>query len=98
MLVVQHCQAYFATTKYTECPLVVQGIETCNKCYIFVYCTGQHIYLTARIDGKLVIRPYTPVTSDDDKGYMDLVIKVGTAPRLKSNLVIFIYTSYILKA
>lgn len=38
---------------------------------------GQHIYLTARIDGQLVIRPYTPVTSDDDKGYMDLVIKAG---------------------
>jgi cytochrome-b5 reductase len=37
---------------------------------------GQHIYLTARIDGQLVIRPYTPVSSDDDKGYMDLVIKV----------------------
>lgn len=43
------------------------------------YCVnlGQHIYLTARIDGQLVIRPYTPVTSDDDKGYMDLVIKAG---------------------
>ncbi|KAL5007086.1 hypothetical protein ScPMuIL_015892 [Solemya velum] len=37
---------------------------------------GQHIYLTARIDGQLVIRPYTPVSSDDDKGYMDLVVKV----------------------
>jgi cytochrome-b5 reductase len=37
---------------------------------------GQHIYLTARINGELVIRPYTPVSSDDDKGYMDLVIKV----------------------
>lgn len=37
---------------------------------------GQHIYLTARIDGQLVIRPYTPVSSDDDKGFMDLVIKV----------------------
>lgn len=32
--------------------------------------------MSARIDGKLVIRPYTPVTSDDDHGYMDLVIKV----------------------
>jgi len=39
-------------------------------------CLGQHIYLTARIDGSLVIRPYTPVSSDDDKGYVDLVIKV----------------------
>ncbi|CAH1787559.1 unnamed protein product [Owenia fusiformis] len=37
---------------------------------------GQHIYLTARVDGQLVIRPYTPVTSDDDVGYMDLVVKV----------------------
>ncbi|XP_076450996.1 NADH-cytochrome b5 reductase 2-like isoform X2 [Babylonia areolata] len=37
---------------------------------------GQHIYLTARIDGSLVIRPYTPVSSDDEKGYVDLVIKV----------------------
>lgn len=37
---------------------------------------GQHIYLTAKKDGDLIIRPYTPVSSDDDKGYMDLVIKV----------------------
>ena len=37
---------------------------------------GQHVYLSARIDGNLVIRPYTPVSSDDDAGYMDLVIKV----------------------
>lgn len=38
--------------------------------------TGQHIYLSARVDGNLVIRPYTPVSSDDDKGFVDLVIKV----------------------
>ncbi|NXS59449.1 NB5R3 reductase, partial [Brachypteracias leptosomus] len=37
---------------------------------------GQHIYLSARIDGALVIRPYTPVSSDDDKGFVDLVVKV----------------------
>ena len=29
---------------------------------------GQHIYLTAHIDGKTVIRPYTPISSDDDLG------------------------------
>lgn len=39
-------------------------------------CTGQHIYLSARINGALVVRPYTPVSSDDDKGYVDLVAKV----------------------
>ncbi|XP_004699873.1 NADH-cytochrome b5 reductase 1 [Echinops telfairi] len=37
---------------------------------------GQHVYLSARINGSLVIRPYTPVTSDEDRGYVDLVIKV----------------------
>ncbi|XP_041110960.1 NADH-cytochrome b5 reductase 3-like [Polyodon spathula] len=37
---------------------------------------GQHIYLSARIDGELVVRPYTPVSSDDDKGYVDLVVKI----------------------
>lgn len=37
---------------------------------------GQHIYLSARINGNLVVRPYTPVSSDDDKGFVDLVVKV----------------------
>ncbi|XP_069489787.1 NADH-cytochrome b5 reductase 1 [Ambystoma mexicanum] len=37
---------------------------------------GKHVYLSARIDGNLVVRPYTPVSSDDDKGYVDLVIKI----------------------
>jgi len=37
---------------------------------------GQHIYLSAKIDGSLVVRPYTPVTSDNDLGHMDLVVKV----------------------
>ncbi|XP_057390315.1 NADH-cytochrome b5 reductase 1 isoform X2 [Balaenoptera acutorostrata] len=45
---------------------------------------GKHVYLSARIDGSLVIRPYTPITSDEDQGYVDLVIKVylkGVHPR-----------------
>lgn len=37
---------------------------------------GKHVYLSARIDGALIVRPYTPVTSDDDKGYVDLVVKI----------------------
>lgn len=37
---------------------------------------GQHIQLSAMINEELVIRSYTPVTSDDDQGYVDLVIKV----------------------
>ena len=34
------------------------------------------MYLSAMIDGQLVIRPYTPVTSDDEQGYFELIIKV----------------------
>jgi len=37
---------------------------------------GQHIYLSARINGSLVVRPYTPTSSDEDLGHFDLVIKV----------------------
>lgn len=37
---------------------------------------GNHMYLSARIGGELVRRPYTPVTSDDELGFFELVIKV----------------------
>ena len=38
---------------------------------------GQHIYLSTTIKGQLVVRPYTPVSSDDEAvGYFDLVVKV----------------------
>jgi len=38
--------------------------------------TGNHVHLSATVDGKMVVRPYTPVSSDDDLGVMDLVVKV----------------------
>lgn len=37
---------------------------------------GQHILLTTHINEDLTIRSYTPVSSDDDKGFVDLVVKV----------------------
>lgn len=37
---------------------------------------GQHIHLIATIDNELVIRPYTPISCDDDVGYVDLIVKV----------------------
>ncbi|XP_076249571.1 NADH-cytochrome b5 reductase 3 isoform X2 [Calliopsis andreniformis] len=37
---------------------------------------GQHVHLIAKIGEDVVIRSYTPVSSDDDHGYVDLVIKV----------------------
>ncbi|XP_029812468.1 NADH-cytochrome b5 reductase 2 isoform X1 [Suricata suricatta] len=37
---------------------------------------GNYIHLLARIDGVLVVRAYTPVSSDDDQGFVDLIIKI----------------------
>ena len=37
---------------------------------------GKHISLRARKDGKEIQRTYTPVSSDDELGYVDFVIKV----------------------
>jgi len=48
-----------------------------NNVFKYGFSTGQHIHLTARINDQLIIRPYTPVSSDDDLGHMDLVIKVS---------------------
>ncbi len=38
---------------------------------------GQHISVAAMIEGqpKEVVRSYTPITSDEDQGYFDLLIK-----------------------
>ncbi|KAK9479049.1 hypothetical protein V1514DRAFT_329047 [Lipomyces japonicus] len=36
---------------------------------------GQHVSIAASIDGKEVIRSYTPTSSDDDRGHFDLLIK-----------------------
>ncbi|KAI2807531.1 NADH-cytochrome b5 reductase 3, partial [Blomia tropicalis] len=47
-----------------------------SKEHVLGLPVGQHIYLSATLNDKFVSRSYTPVTSDDDKGYVDLVIKV----------------------
>ncbi|KAF2077777.1 hypothetical protein CYY_000898 [Polysphondylium violaceum] len=47
-----------------------------NESDILGLPTGQHISLRATINGKEVYRPYTPITSDEERGYFDLLIKV----------------------
>lgn len=37
---------------------------------------GKHILLSANINGKLCIRAYTPVSTDDEVGFFDLLIKI----------------------
>jgi cytochrome-b5 reductase len=36
---------------------------------------GQHISISAEINGKLITRSYTPISNDDDRGRFDLIIK-----------------------
>lgn len=38
---------------------------------------GQHISISAEINGKEIMRSYTPTSSDDDQGHFDLLIKVA---------------------
>lgn len=50
---------------------------------------GQHLSLKATVDGKEIYRSYTPVSSDDELGYFDLLIKVyekGAMSRYIDNL------------
>ncbi|PRT55785.1 NADH-cytochrome b5 reductase 1 [Wickerhamiella sorbophila] len=50
---------------------------------------GQHISISANINGKDIVRSYTPISSDSDKGYFDLLIKAyptGNVSKYIANL------------
>lgn len=47
-----------------------------SKQHVLGLPIGQHIHLIATINDELVIRAYTPISNDDEQGYVDLVIKV----------------------
>jgi cytochrome-b5 reductase len=40
---------------------------------------GQHVMVMANVKGSDVQRAYTPISSDDDKGFVDLMVKVYRA-------------------
>lgn len=71
--------------KHTEFPLVDKVPVSANtNIYKFALPRssdklglpiGQHITLTATIDGKEVTRSYTPISSDDDEGFFELLVK-----------------------
>jgi len=47
---------------------------------------GKHMSFRAVVDGKEVYRPYTPISSDDDKGYFDLMIKVYPQGKMSQHI------------
>ncbi|KAH8869714.1 NADH-cytochrome b5 reductase 1 [Schistosoma japonicum] len=50
------------------------GLPTAD--HILGLPVGNHVFFSAKINGSLVVRPYTPITLDNQKGYVDFVIKV----------------------
>lgn len=73
------------TVKYPLCLIDKQEISHDTKkfrfglpseSHILGLPVGQHVYLSAKVNGTLVVRAYTPVSSDEDQGYVDLVVKV----------------------
>lgn len=47
------------------------------------FSIGNYVHLLAKIDDDLVVRAYTPVSSDDDQGFVDLIIKVHDAQHVQ---------------
>lgn len=74
------------TLKY-ELPLIEKKIISSDtrifrfglptKDHVLGLPVGQHVHLVANINNEIVIRAYTPISSDDDKGFVDLLIKVS---------------------
>ncbi|KAM8892301.1 NADH-cytochrome b5 reductase 2 [Spinachia spinachia] len=50
------------------------GLPSAN--HILGLPVGQHVYLSAKVNGSLVVRAYTPVSREEDQGHVDLVLKV----------------------
>ncbi|MEQ2204758.1 NADH-cytochrome b5 reductase 2 [Xenoophorus captivus] len=56
-----------------------------SESHILGLPVGQHVYLSAKVNGCLVVKPYTPVSSDEDEGFVDLVVKVGNLEYTEHN-------------
>lgn len=50
------------------------GLPSVN--HILGLPVGQHVKISTTLDGNIVSRSYTPVTSDDDHGLMEFIIKI----------------------
>lgn len=72
-------------TEFSDFPLIKKTVLSPN-CAIYKFGLprptdvlglpiGQHVSIAAEIDGKEVVRSYTPTSSDEDKGHFDLLIK-----------------------
>ena len=74
-----------ATTKYPIELMLKQSVSHDSYLYRFRLESeehilgiplGKHVNLSAEINGELVSRAYTPISLNDQKGYLDFVLKV----------------------
>lgn len=71
--------------QYQEFPLIQKTVVSSNSAVyrfglpneddVLGLPIGQHITLMAEINGKEIARSYTPTSSDDERGYVDILIK-----------------------
>lgn len=54
--------------------------------HLIFFFVGNYVHFLAQINDQWVIRAYTPVSSDDDQGFVDFIIKVNNAHLLSSYL------------
>jgi cytochrome-b5 reductase len=47
---------------------------------------GDSVFLSATIDGQVVAKPYTPISSNDDLGFVDFCIKIYPNGRMTQHL------------
>lgn len=81
------------TDVYREYPLIAKtNVSHNTRLFRFALPTddarlglplGHHLSIRAQIDGTETRRPYTPISSDNDLGYFELLIKVYPAPHGK---------------
>lgn len=111
-------------TEFNEFPLIQKTVLSPNSAVyrfglprptdVLGLPIGQHVSLIAEIDGKEVMRSYTPTSSDElDKGYFDLLIKaypngniskhvsqltIGSTMKVRGPKGAFVYTEGMVKS
>eukprot|EP00871_Galdieria_phlegrea_P000422 jgi/Galph1/1380/GphlegSOOS_G74.1 len=59
---------------------ILLQISLPNPKTIFKLPPGKHIHVKASINNKDVVRPYTPISPQNTKGYFELLVKVYPSP------------------
>jgi cytochrome-b5 reductase len=59
-----------------KCPVKRFRFKLPNDTISLGLPVGQHIKIRANVNGEVITREYTPTSSNDDKGYFELIVKI----------------------